>query len=354
MSREQITPAWLSDTLSAAGLNATVVDVEVEPIIAGYYGCSSRLIPRYERDEDSLPKSLFLKMAVEHQSARETAAQGGMYRYEVGFYQQLADWVDISTPRCYAAEISDDNATFVLLLEDAAPLEQVDQLQGLSVAQSRLAMRELAGLHASTWQGKGMENCSWAKIDETTTDGLAEGMMQLKPVFVERFGPDLSSADLDILDRLTEKAQAYWRYTLDCRNQVAVHCDFRADNMLFGQQQGKPAMVTIDWIGTLSSSGRDLGHLLGTSVLPEVRRAHELELLSHYHEALLARGVSGFSLDECIDDYRRNLLYPVFVVVTASASVNLDARGQELFLSMFHRSCEAIRDMNALESLESL
>lgn len=34
--REQITPAWLSATLAAAGFKVTVVDIEVEPIVLGY------------------------------------------------------------------------------------------------------------------------------------------------------------------------------------------------------------------------------------------------------------------------------------------------------------------------------
>ena len=353
-SREQITPAWLSDTLAAAGVKATVTEVEIEPIAAGYYGSSSRLTPGYEEDDDSLPNSLFLKMATEHQSAREKAAQGGMYRYEVGFYRDLADRVNIATPRCYAAEISHDNSAFVLLLEDAAPFVQVDQLQGLNLAQAKLAMRELAGLHAPTWHGRSMENCDWSRIDGTTANAFAQGMMQLKPAFVERFGAALSGANIEILDRLTLSAPGYWRYSLECKNQVAAHWDFRGDNILFGQRDGDLAMVTIDWAGLLSGGGRDLGHFLGTSLLPKHRKAHELELLAHYHESLLAQGVSDFSLQECIDDYRRNLFYPVHVVVSVTESVNVDARGKQLFVSMFNRACEAIKDLNALELIESL
>ena len=353
-SRKQITPAWLSATLAAAGVKATVADVEIEPIVAGYYGSSSRLTPRYEQSDDSLPNSLFLKMATEHPSARESAAQGGMYRYEVGFYRDLADQVNIATPRCYAAEVSRDNSTFVLLLEDAAPFVQVDQLQGLNLAQAKLAMRELAGLHGPTWQGRGMEHCGWSKIDGTTTKAFAQRMMQLKPAFVERFGPALSGANIEILDRLTRSAPGYWRYSLECKNQVAAHWDFRADNMLFGQRDGDLAMVTIDWTGLFCGGGRDLGHFLGTSLVPELRKAHELELVTHYHESLLAQGVSDFSLQECIDDYRRNLFYPVHVVVSVTESVNMDARGNQLFASMFNRACEAIKDLDALELIESL
>ena len=354
LSREQITPAWLSDTLAAAGIRARVIDVEIEPIIAGYYGSSSRLTPQYGQDDDSLPQSLFLKMATEHESARERAAQTGMYGYEVGFYRDLADQVNISTPRCYAAEISDDNSAFVLLLEDAAPFVQVDQLQGLNLEQAKLAMRELAGLHGSTWQGRSVEKFDWAKVGATMANGFAQGMMQLKPAFVERFSADLSDENIEILDRLTRCAPDYWRYSLECKNQVAAHWDFRGDNMLFGQRNGELAMVTIDWTGLLCGGGRDLGHFLSTSLLPEIRKAHELELLTHYHEALLAQGVTDFSLQECVDDYRRNLFYPVHVAVSVTPSVNVDARGRTLFMSMFNRACEAIRESDALELIESL
>lgn len=354
VSREQITPAWLSDTLAAAGVKATVAAVKVEPIIAGYYGCSSRLTLQYDEGDDSLPRSLFLKMASEHQSTRENAAEGGMYRYEVGFYKDLANRANIATPHCYAAEISDDNSTFVLLLEDAAPLVQPDQIEGLNLAQSRLAVQELAGLHASTWQGKGMENCGWAKIDAATTDGYAQAMIQLATVFVERFSADLSSENIEILERSTKQAEAYWRYTRECKNQVSAHCDYRGDNMLFGERNGELSMVTIDWVGSLSSGGRDLAHFLGTSLLPELRKAHEIVLLTHYHETLLAQGVADFTLQECIDDYRRNLLYPLFVVVSATASVDVDTRGKKLFMSMFNRTCAAIRESNALELIEAL
>ena len=277
-----------------------------------------------------------------------------MYRYEVGFYRDLADRVNIATPRCYAAEITNDGSAFVLLLEDAAPFVQVDQLRGLNLAQARLAMRELAGLHAPTWQGRGMEKCDWAKIDGTTANAFARGMIQLEPAFVQRFGAALSGANIDVLDRLTRRAPDYWRYSLECKNQVAAHWDFRGDNMLFGQRNGEPAMVTIDWTGLLSGGGKDLGHFLGTSLLPEVRKAHEWELLTQYHETLLAQGVTDFSLQECMDDYRINLLYPVYVVVSVTPSVNVDARGQKLFMSMFNRACEAIRDLDALDLIESL
>lgn len=354
VQREQITPAWLTNTLMESGLQATVTDVEVEPIIAGYYGTSSRLTVTYLQDDDSLPRSLFLKMASEHESARTNAAEQGMYRYEVGFYKDLANQVNISTPRCYSAEISDDNSAFVLLLEDAAPFVQIDQVLGLSLEQGMLAMQELAGLHASTWQGKGMENCDWAKVTAEQTAAYADAMVQLTPMCLERFATELSNENAEILNTASKHAHAFWRYQLECKNLVATHCDFRGDNMLFGDKNGEPAIVVIDWVGMLCSSGRDLGHFLGTSLLSELRQEHEVDLLTHYHNTLVAQGVTDFTLQECIDDYRRNLMYPLFVVVTATASVDIDERGRRLFSSMINRTCDAIKQSNALELIQAL
>ena len=77
-----------------------------------------------------------------------------------------------------------------------------------------------AGLHASTWHDRGMENYDWAKIDEATANGFAQGVTQLKPAFRERFRAELSDADVEILDRLVLKAASYWRYSFECKNQA--------------------------------------------------------------------------------------------------------------------------------------
>lgn len=355
VSREQITPAWLSNTLSEAGIEATVAEIEVEPIIAGYYGSSSRLTVRYEENDETLPHSFFLKMATEHESARDDAAQGGMYRYETGFYRDLADWVKISTPRCFAADVSDDNSAFILLLQDAAPLVQPDQLEGLSLAQARLAMQQLAGLHSSTWQGQGMDVCDWAKPDKKAmADAFSQYIVQNKSAFIERFASDLTDDDIDILERLGNAAHAYWSYQFTCKNQASAHWDYRGDNMLFGEQKGELEMVVIDWTAMLSGAGKDLGHFLGTSLLPEDRKAHEIELVQLYHQSLLAQGVTDFSFQECLDDCRISLYYPVHVVLSVINAVDMDERGKRLFLSMFSRACAAIKDSNALELIEAL
>lgn len=54
------------------------------------------------------------------------------------------------------------------------PFRQADQLKGLSLGQSRLALPDLAALHASTWKGRGMDTRHRQK------NGLDEVLMPLR------------------------------------------------------------------------------------------------------------------------------------------------------------------------------
>ena len=73
------------------------------------------------------------------------------YEREVRFYKEIAPTVGIRTPRCYHADWDRDSGLFVLLLEDLAPAQQGDQIDGCTLEQAALALDELAKLHAPRW-----------------------------------------------------------------------------------------------------------------------------------------------------------------------------------------------------------
>lgn len=355
VSTEQITPAWLDSILAAAGFDVTVTDVTVRPIATGYYGTSCLIDLSYANADNSVPKSFFLKMAAAEEGSRAAAAESGMYRFEVGFYQKLAGWVNVSAPKCYYADVADCNSKFLLLLEDLTPFQAADQLVGCSVEESRVAVGELAGLHSSTWQGKGMEDCDWARSDPAAAEAFAQPLVDLAPAFKERYAKELTSQQLNILDKLVDKTFAYWQYNLfGSDNLACTHCDFRADNLLFGERDGQLAMAAVDWGAQFAGGGRDLAHYLGTCLKPDLRKRHEQELLEYYHSKLVGCGVTNFSLQQCIDDYRINLFYPAYVAVVSSARVRDDERSHHLFLLMFSNACDAISDSNSLELLSAL
>ena len=122
--------------------------------------------------------------------------------------------------------------------------------------------------------------------------------------------------------------------------------------MLFATAAGGAPVATVDW-QTLEVGlpGRDLGYFLGNSLLPPIRRDHERELVGAYHDALLALGVSGHSPEECFDDYRYGQFQGLFITVLASVNLTHTERGDEMFMAMSSRACEAIRDLDSLDLL---
>src|SRR4051812_49157971 len=221
--------------------DARVRSVDIEPIGTGQTGASFRL----HLDADpgagaSLPDTLVAKTAAGEREQRERGGPG--YRNEGGFYTEFRDRVAIRTPRCWFAEISDDNCSFVLLLDDLAPARPGVQVDGCTAAQAADAVRNLAGLHAPLWndptltgRGDWLSTMTGARAEflGTVTQSAAE-------VFIERYAEELGD-DADTLRR-SAALTAQWG-VIDTGVLTLVHGDYRLDNLMF------PAADTDDGAG---------------------------------------------------------------------------------------------------------
>ncbi|MCP5044022.1 MAG: phosphotransferase [bacterium] len=127
-----------------------------------------------------------------------------------------------------------------------------------------------------------------------------------------------------------------------------VHGDYRLDNLLFGTSGGGAPVAAVDW-QTLSIGhpGRDVAYFLGNAMPKELRREHERELVAAYHETLLGHGVGDYSLEQCFDDYRFGQFQGPLVTVLGAMAVIQTDRGDNMFMAMASRSCEAIRDLDS-------
>jgi hypothetical protein len=125
---------------------------------------------------------------------------------------------------------------------------------------------------------------------------------------------------------------------------------YRLDNLLFAPEGDE--VLAIDWQTlAVGPAGRDIGYFLGTCLRADDRRAVENDLVATYHAALLARGVEGYDLARCIDDYRRGQLQGPFVTTVGCVYATGERSGSSdaMFLAMARRSCAAIRDLDSLE-----
>ncbi len=334
-----LTPAWLS-----AALGRTITGVAAEAIGTGQMGASWRLT--LSSDEPG-PKTLVAKLAAGDAAARARVSFG--YQKEVGFYTDLAANLDVRTPGCFYGAITDDGADFTLLLEDLAPSVPGVQADGCRVDQAIGAVRNLAALHAPRWNDASLrEHAFLSPIDEGVAELFGAALVPATEEFVDRYESGLGADDVATL-RAAAAVIVPWM--LDRPDPFAVvHGDYRLDNLMFPPTGD--AVAALDWQSvSVGAPGRDLAYFVGTTFEPEDRRRCEDDLVTAYHDELVARGVRGYDRGRCADDYRAGHLQGPLITVLGAihATARRSERADGMFLAMATRSCAAIRDLHALD-----
>lgn len=346
---DQLTPEWLTGALHHAGVECTVVEVAAERIGTGQIGTSYRLRLSYAREVEGAPGTLVAKLAGGDEAARRRVSEG--YRKEVGFYTDIASSVDVRVPRCWYGAISDDACTFTLLLDDLAPARPGVQAEGCTVAQALDAVRNVAGLHAPRWNDDTLRAHRYlAPADEASAAFLGEIMRSAADEFLERYEARLADADPETI---REVARALDTWAVAGRDHFSVvHGDYRLDNLMF--PPAGDGVVALDWqTATLGPPARDVAYFLGTSLEVDERRRNEEAIVEAYHGELAGRGVRGYPLDRCFDDYRLGAVQGPMITVLGAvyATAERSPQSDTMFTTMARRSCAAVRDLKSLELL---
>ena len=355
-SPDAVTPAWLGEALRAAGVcgDARVVSVGSSVVGTGQMGTSVRYVIAYDHAVPGAPRSVVCKFASDDLTSRSTGLTLRTYEVEVCFYRDVARTVDMRIPACHFADIDLATGEFVLVLEDLTPCVQGDQLAGCTVDQAALAMEELARLHAPRWNDRRLADVEWLNRNSTEESFAFSEMFlpQLLPGFLDRYADRLEPSHVRIAERLLG---GIGRFLRDRPGPRAVqHGDYRLDNMLFGTGDGGYPLAVVDWQTVVwGPPVFDASYFLGAGLSPVERRAHERALLRAYYEALGARGVSGYSWDDCWRDYRRYAFGGFLMAIGASMMVVQTPRGDEMFLTMIRRHGAQIEELDAVDLLSA-
>jgi aminoglycoside phosphotransferase (APT) family kinase protein len=352
---EELDVAWLTACLRHAGVLEGAQRVAAIEVVRvgqgkGFAGQIARVSLQYDPPDAPAPARLIAKFSSEHAPTREMLGSFDGYAREVRFYRELAAEIGVGTPRCYFAHHDQAEGRCCLLLEDLAPAASVDRAEGFSFEQAKLVLEQLAVLHARFWNRT--EQLPWLRLsDELFLQVIARFVAAL-PSFTAQFGgtyPTLARAGqllMPFFGRGDVTAQAR-RPPL-----TLAHNDVHGDNVFLPTAEGG-RFALIDWqsLAVGRHGTADVARLLCGSLRTEVRRKHASELLAHYHRALCAQGVRGYSLRALRFRYRQELLGAVTIAVLAFGSLDFGEHADDAPRLMAERIEAALRDANVIPLL---
>lgn len=299
-------------TVRIREISATPVDEET-----GFNAQLWRVHLSYADAAPDFPRTLIAKLPTLNTALQERTAVFQPGIKEITFYRHLAARTPVHTPRCFYSALDRSGAS-VLLLEDLAHARGGYQLAVAAPHVARHALASLARHHAAWW-GRADVTAQWgdnttnvpAPPDDAGANLVQELFHEAWPTFAAIYGGVIPDHVQHFGAYLCDHLAAMERLPDDVPRTL-THGDFRLDNLFFANAaSGELTCWVIDWEDIDFSSGLyDVAWFISTGV--ELNGADgeqdERALLQGYHRALTDAGVTSYSFDQCMADYRRAML----------------------------------------------
>lgn len=354
-SAADVTAEWLTRHLTASAPGA--VAQRVSPL-DGTTGTTDRRRVAVEWNEAGvsagLPEKLFVKSTPLSAKNRTMVAALGMAVNEARFYNQAADELEGVTPRAWYADAG-MGACFLIVLEDIValggrPYALADECD---LAHAQGLVDAFAALHARFWMSPRLtSDLSWVRTWSTRT-----GYGVLKRFYsrgrrgaLQRDRPEVTPAVRAVATALDRHADAYYR-EFEAGPLTLLHGDSHLGNT-FAWADGRAGLL--DWQVIWQGPGlREISYCLTGGLEPELRRAHERELISRYLEGLRAGGVADApSFDAAFNQYR---LFAAETWDAAAMTINWPGlQAQENSDAAFRRACAAVDDLETATLMNRL
>jgi hypothetical protein len=146
--------------------------------------------------------------------------------------------------------------------------------------------------------------------------------------------------------------QAIIDRTGDDNGFTLIHGDAGCTNILVPRDGDRPIFLIdrqpFDWSLTTWLGVYDLAYALVLDWEIEARRSLEMPILRRYHDRLGELGVSGYSWDRLLDDYRLSVAMGVYIA-TEYCRGGVNEQWTSVWLPMLKRSLTACDDLDCRE-----
>ena len=283
-------------------------------------------------------RKVVAKFSAPRKEALDNAKRGGTHERELRCYDELLSTTPVSIPEIFASWFDEDSSEYLILQEFIEFDQSVDQIDGITVAQSKLVIEEAAAMHAHWWEHSGLSESTWLpRLNDTRrrtnlTTVTRLGWSPLTEILDEGglAYPDVSGDSLaDEIDEML--------CDLSTSASTLIHSDLRADNLLFNTE-GDGVMV-VDWQGcSFGPSSFDITYHMIQSLSVDDRRQHETELLDYYVSSMESFG-HQITIDEVHKLYRSSILYSLSIACAVPLINDVESpRVKELAFSMASRT----------------
>jgi hypothetical protein len=331
-------------------LNCPITSFTTERIGTGQVGECHRITltyPANETETETGPASVVLKLGASGHLSRESGMKLGIYERESRFYSEIAPFLNSdSLVKCYDTRFDRDRDAFYILLEDIQPATVGDEIRGATLDQARLALDALGKIQSVSLS---TEHPGWVGNQKPPSQIY---LQQLWLGFLGRYGSRVKPEHQEVVTRWLACFDAYAeKIKAITKNRCLVHGDYRLDNMLFRDEGGEPASVSVvDWqMLNMGSVFQDLAYFIGMSIPTDLRRQNITDLLQVYINAFGPN--PPFTLDECLEGIRAQSFWGLPLAFASPMILEQTERGDDMFLTMLDRLATFIIDINAVETL---
>lgn len=346
-TKKKLNVAWAQRIVDRHIPNTTVAGVKV---LSMDIGTTSRVRVAVDHDgPDSLPRRWFVKLPSKSWRARLITALPRLLETEARFYQEVTNLVPVTYPTFLAARRRWGLRTELVL----ADITETGAIPGspsdaLTAGQAALIIEQLAAMHAHfrrpeiSSHVRGWLSGSVRRLEDRLGTALAVPLMKRGLVRASDTVP--ATLHPAALAYARKRAQAM-RFLADGPHTL-VHHDLHPGNLFW--RQSSPGFL--DWQMVRMGEGiSDIAYFLATALTPEVRRAHEMELLMRYQQALAEHGVTDFDFAALQQRYRDHLVYPFEAMVMTLAVGGL--MDEEANLELIRRTVAAVADHDSFTGL---
>ncbi|MEM9202632.1 MAG: phosphotransferase [Actinomycetota bacterium] len=336
-SIDDIDAAWMSNALGQP-----VAEVTHEQIGEGV-GVSSAVY-RATLTGAGLD-TVIVKLPALAEEAVFTSAVLRMYIREVQFFENLASRSPIRVPAGHYGAVDLETSAFVQVMEDMGSMRMVDQNEGMTIDDAKRAIDELARWHAEWW---GDADAAVERGDAVClSDPIYPAVLPM--VFAEGWEKVNAAMTVDPVIAKVGPGWSDWMpgalASLAGAPNTVIHGDYRADNILFDDDNG---VVLLDFQLTgRGTASYDLAYFVTQSLAPDVAATHETALFNRWIDGLVSSGVPEGETTSLWDRYREAALFCLVYPIVASRGMDLeDERQHDLVDNMNTRFVRAVDQLN--------